>query len=128
MGRIVIVAYRPKPGQQAALESLMRRHHARLLAHGLVTDRVPMLMSAADGTIVEVFEWMSAAAIWANEHCYRAVERPPPLRAAPRRHRAGARHLVGRRRPCHGSCSSGVVKDDADRPALAGEDSAHAMA
>ena len=63
MGRIVIVAYRPKPGQQAALESLMRRHHARLLAHGLVTDRVPILMSAADGTIVEVFEWMSAAAI-----------------------------------------------------------------
>jgi hypothetical protein len=63
MGRIVIVAYRPKPGQRAALESLVRRHHARLLAQGLVTDRAPTLMRAADGAIVEVFEWISAAAI-----------------------------------------------------------------
>ena len=74
MGRIVIVAYRPKQGQQAALESLMRRHHARLLAHGLVTDRAPTLMRAADGTIVEVFEWMSAAAI-AAAHDNEAIER-----------------------------------------------------
>ncbi len=73
MGRIVIVAYRPKSGQEAALESLMRRHHARLLAHGLVTDRVPTLMRAADGTIVEVFEWMSAAAI-AAAHDNEAVQ------------------------------------------------------
>jgi hypothetical protein len=65
MGRFVIVACRPKPGQQASLESLMRQHHVRLLGQGLVTDRPPMLMRAADGTIVEVFEWASAAAIGA---------------------------------------------------------------
>ncbi len=74
MGRIVIVAYRPKQGQQAALESLMRRHHARLLAHGLVTDRAPTLIRAADGTIVEIFEWVSAAAI-AAAHGNEAVQR-----------------------------------------------------
>jgi quinol monooxygenase YgiN len=68
MGRIVIVAYRPKPGQQAALESLMRQHHRRLLAQALVTDRLPTLMRAADGTIIEVFEWVSAAAIAAAHH------------------------------------------------------------
>jgi hypothetical protein len=63
MGRIVIIAYRPKPGQQAALESLMRQHHKRLLGQGLVTDRLPTLMRAADGTVVEVFEWVSGKAI-----------------------------------------------------------------
>ena len=63
MGRIVIVAYRPKAGRQQALERLMRQHHARLRAEGLVTDRMPTLMRASDGTIVEVFEWQSVDAI-----------------------------------------------------------------
>ena len=34
MGRIVIAAYRPKPGREKALEALMRRHHERLRAEG----------------------------------------------------------------------------------------------
>jgi hypothetical protein len=63
MGRVVIVAYRPKPGKHSALEALMRQHHRRLLVQGLVTDRTPVLARAADGTIIEVFEWVSAAAI-----------------------------------------------------------------
>jgi hypothetical protein len=63
MGRIAIVAYRPKAGQQAVLEDLMRRHHERLRAEGLVTERVPVLGRAADGTIIEVFEWRSKEAI-----------------------------------------------------------------
>lgn len=63
MGRIVIVAYRPKPGREAALEALMRRHYERLHHEGLVTDRTPVLMRAGDGTIVEVFEWRSKEAM-----------------------------------------------------------------
>lgn len=63
MGRIVIVAYRPKPGRGAALEALVRHHHQRLLSLRLVTDRAPTLMRAVDGTMVEVFEWSSAEAI-----------------------------------------------------------------
>jgi hypothetical protein len=74
MGRIVIAAYRPKPGRQEALETLMRRHHGRLRAEGLVTDRRPTLMRAGDGTVVEVFEWLSADAI-AAAHRNRAVQR-----------------------------------------------------
>jgi hypothetical protein len=74
MGRIVIAAYRPKPGRQQALETLMRRHHERLRAEGLVTDRQPTLMRARDGTVVEVFEWLSADAI-AAAHGNRAVRR-----------------------------------------------------
>lgn len=63
MGRIVMVGYRPKPGKSAALKALMKTHVARLRAEGLVTDREPILMEAADGTVVEVFEWKSADAI-----------------------------------------------------------------
>lgn len=63
MGRIVIAAYRPKPGRSQALERLVRRHHQRLKGEGLVSDRTSAIMRASDGTIVEVFEWLSADAI-----------------------------------------------------------------
>ena len=35
----------------------------RLRAEGLVTDREPIIAVAADGTVVEVFEWVSEEAI-----------------------------------------------------------------
>ena len=63
MGRIVIACYRPKPGKQEALRLLILDHVARLRAQNLVTDRAPITMEARDGTIVEVFEWVSSAAI-----------------------------------------------------------------
>jgi len=63
MGVIVIACYRPKPGQQDALERLMEQHVATLRSLGLVTDRAPITMRAADGTFVEVFEWASRQAI-----------------------------------------------------------------
>ena len=63
MGRVVISCYRPKPGQQSALRALMRTHVAILRSQHLVTDRLPITMEAADGTVIEVFEWASQAAI-----------------------------------------------------------------
>lgn len=60
MGRFVIVAYAPKDGMEARLLSAVRKHLAVLRAHDLVTDRPAYVMRAADGTIVEVFEWLSA--------------------------------------------------------------------
>lgn len=63
MGRIVIAAYRPKSGKREALRRLVLEHVPTLLTEGLVTDRVPIAMEAEDGTIVEVFEWASPAAI-----------------------------------------------------------------
>lgn len=63
MGRIVIVAYRPRPGKRQALRRLMFDHVAILRSQGLVTDRLPITMEAQDGTIVEVFEWKSKEAI-----------------------------------------------------------------
>ena len=63
MPRSVIACYRPRPGQEAVLADLVRGHVPALRALGLATDRAPYAMRAADGTLVEVFEWASAAAI-----------------------------------------------------------------
>lgn len=63
MGHIVIACYKPKPGKEDALKKLMETHLQRLKAEGLVTDRESIIMEAKDGTILEVFEWLSAEAI-----------------------------------------------------------------
>ncbi len=63
MGRIVIVAYKPKPGKAEALKALTKTHVPRLKQEGLVTDREPVIVETADGTIIEVFEWLSEEAI-----------------------------------------------------------------
>ena len=61
--RIVIVGYKPKAGKAEALQQLMREHLSILKSQGLVTDRASIMMEASDGTIIEVFEWKSQAAI-----------------------------------------------------------------
>jgi quinol monooxygenase YgiN len=63
MGRLVIVAYRPKPGRADELLALARQHVPVLRRLGFATERAPYLMRAEDGTLVEVFEWKSAEAI-----------------------------------------------------------------
>lgn len=63
MGRIVISCYRPKPGLEADLLACVRDHLDVLRGEDLVTDRAPIVGRAADGTVVEVFEWASAEAI-----------------------------------------------------------------
>jgi len=61
--RIVIACYKPKPGKAQDLKELMREHLPILKTQGLVTDRASIMMEAKDGTIIEVFEWKSQAAI-----------------------------------------------------------------
>ena len=61
--RIVIVAYRPKPGKADILLSELRDHVHLLRSEGLATDRHPILLRAKDGAIIEIFEWASPAAI-----------------------------------------------------------------
>jgi quinol monooxygenase YgiN len=63
VGVLVIVAYRPKPGKAALLLELAKQHVPILRGQGLATDRPVQAMRAADGTIIEVFEWQSQAAI-----------------------------------------------------------------
>ena len=60
MGHFTIAAYRPRPGKDDDLAGLVREHHGSLRGAGLVTERRPYVMKAGDGTLIEVFEWMSA--------------------------------------------------------------------
>lgn len=62
-GRIVVAAYKPKPGKERALDALMKTHVARLRKEGLVTDRASIIMKSEEGMILEVFEWKSSEAI-----------------------------------------------------------------
>lgn len=72
MGRFVIVAYAPKPGMDEALLAAVRKHLDVLRTEDLVTDRPAYAMRAADGTVLEIFEWRSAEAI-ARAHVSPAV-------------------------------------------------------
>jgi len=72
LGSIAVACYKPRPGREADLLDLVRNHQAPLLAEGLVTNRVPIVMRCANGTIVEVFEWVSQDAI-AGAHTNPAV-------------------------------------------------------
>ncbi|HEV2040932.1 MAG TPA: hypothetical protein VGT81_12950 [Casimicrobiaceae bacterium] len=59
MGSISVACYKPRPGREQALLELVCNHLAPLRAEGLVTERAPIVMRCADGTIVEIFEWVS---------------------------------------------------------------------
>ena len=63
MGSISVACYKPKLGCEEKLAELVRNHLPPLRAEGLVTDRASIVMRAADGTIIEIFEWLSAEAI-----------------------------------------------------------------
>ncbi len=63
MGRSVIAAFKPKPGHEDDLHAVVDKHWGVLQAEGLVTGRPRHAMQAADGTLIEVFEWASAEAI-----------------------------------------------------------------
>ncbi len=60
MSRFTIATYRADPGNPAnheTLRDLIAQHHMTLRVEGLVSSRPPLLLHAADGTFVEIFEW-----------------------------------------------------------------------
>ncbi len=63
MGIRVVAVYRPKPGMQAELEAETAGHVPLLRRLGLAADSPAIAMRAADGTIVENFEWVDRDAI-----------------------------------------------------------------
>ncbi len=63
MGVMVIALFRPKPGKEAQLLACTHDHLPILRAQGLATDRPSTVLRAADGTLLEIFEWVSQAAI-----------------------------------------------------------------
>src|SRR5438128_10432725 len=90
-GVVVIVAYRPKPGKEKELPELVRNRVPTLRKENLVTDRVPTIMRARDGTIIEVSEWKSRAEIDAGHKnpnvlavCNKVVSASHCVRCKPR--------------------------------------------
>jgi quinol monooxygenase YgiN len=63
MGKLVIAAFRPKPGKTDLLRAVLRDHFPTLRSQDLISDRAPIVMEASDGTMVEVFEWRSDEAV-----------------------------------------------------------------
>ena len=68
MGHLVIACYRPKPGQEEALRAVVREHLPALRKLGLATARPSVLLRAGDGTLLELFEWVSAEAVERAHH------------------------------------------------------------
>jgi hypothetical protein len=60
---LVICGYRPKPGKEDDLLAIVKEHVPILRSVGMATERAPHIMQSDDGTIVEVFEWVSSKAI-----------------------------------------------------------------
>jgi quinol monooxygenase YgiN len=63
MERVAIVAYKPNPGKEEALRTLVKKHLPCLKQHGLVTNKEAFILETKDGTIVEVFKWASEKAM-----------------------------------------------------------------
>lgn len=63
MGHMVIAAYRPKAGKEPELLQLLREHLPILRGQSLASERAPVVMRAADGTFLEIFEWVSSEAV-----------------------------------------------------------------
>jgi hypothetical protein len=61
--RAVAVAYRPAAERVTEFMACLRDHLPVLRAEGLATDRPAIVLRAASGAFVEVFEWRSDAAI-----------------------------------------------------------------
>lgn len=60
--------YRPKKGKDQQLIQLVKDHVSILRAQNLASERSPVVMKAADGSIIEIFEWKSPDAITQAHH------------------------------------------------------------
>lgn len=69
MSRISIIAYKPLPGFDTGFKEVLKEHTKALLEEGFITERPVYQMQAFDGTVIEVFEWVSDdAKDKANQH------------------------------------------------------------
>jgi quinol monooxygenase YgiN len=59
---IVFALYKPNPGKDAEMLQLVARHSPTLRKFELITDRAPVICRSANGTIIEVFEWVDGDA------------------------------------------------------------------
>jgi len=71
---LVIAMYKPKPGKEKELLDCLKDHVPTLRQLGLATGREAVIArSRKDGTVLEVFEWVSAQAV-EDAHSNSAVQ------------------------------------------------------
>ena len=58
-----MVCYKPKEGNENKLHRLVKTHVGKLQEAGLASGRLPTIMKAANGTVIEIFGWKSKEAI-----------------------------------------------------------------
>lgn len=54
--------YRPHPGKEGELAEIVKGHVPMLREEGLITDFTPVTLQSLDGTLIEIFEWLSEEA------------------------------------------------------------------
>jgi hypothetical protein len=74
MSRIVIAAFKPLPGKEDELVQCIAVRLPLLRKLGLATDRTNITMRAADGTILDVSEWVDDDAIGAAHQAPEVLE------------------------------------------------------
>jgi quinol monooxygenase YgiN len=73
MAHTVIAVYRPHAGKGEALLELVKTHLPTLREQGLATDTPSVVLRASDGSLLEIFDWISGEAVEAA-HTNEAVQ------------------------------------------------------
>ena len=57
-----MVTFRPKTGCRPEYMELIKGHYPLLRKNGMVTDRQSIIMKSVNGSVIELFEWISEKA------------------------------------------------------------------
>ena len=63
VGNFVIAVYKPHQGKEEALLEVLKDHLPILRKEKLATDFPPLHLRATNGTVLEIFEWVSDEAV-----------------------------------------------------------------
>ena len=63
MAHTVIAVYRPHEGKGDELVELLKAHLPTLRREGLATAMESVVLRAADGSVLEIFDWVSGDAV-----------------------------------------------------------------
>jgi hypothetical protein len=60
--QLAFAMYKPKEGKEQELEQILEQHIPVLREYGLISEREAYTVQSKDGTVIEIFEWMSEEA------------------------------------------------------------------
>lgn len=57
--QLAFAMYKPKEGKEEELQEILKLHLPVLKEYGLISEKETYTVRAKDGTMIEIFEWMS---------------------------------------------------------------------